>query len=152
MAINAGNSFRTRDKLNVGRSELRYSRLEFLEEARHRRPGKAFPFSTAHPSGESFCGARMARFVHAEDIRALANWRPGAPEKEDRLHARAAAFCCRTSLGYLAIVDLATMRRSGAAHGRAIRSEIQSAVPWPRAGPSTIPCRSIIWQRSTPSD
>ena len=33
MAINAGNSFRTRDKLNVGAQTFEIHRLEFLEKA-----------------------------------------------------------------------------------------------------------------------
>jgi len=88
MAINAGNSFRTRDKLNVGAQTFDIHRLEFLEKQGRRRPGKASLF-TPPSFWRISCAVRMAAFVHAEDIRAACKTGgPGAPEKEeDRIHA-----------------------------------------------------------------
>src|SRR5213083_98926 len=80
MAINAGNSFRTRDKLSVGAQTLDIHRLEFLEEQGVADLAK-LPFSLRILL-ENLLRCEDGRFVHAEDIRALANWRPGAPEKE----------------------------------------------------------------------
>src|SRR5712692_8372098 len=80
MAINAGNSFRTRDKLNVGAQTFDIHRLEFLEKQGVADLAK-LPFSLRILL-ENLLRCEDGRFVHAEDIRALANWRPGAPEKE----------------------------------------------------------------------
>src|SRR5437016_14440194 len=80
MAINAGNSFRTRDKLSVGAQTFDIHRLEFLEEQGVADLAK-LPFSLRILL-EKLLRCEAGRVVHAEDIRALANWRPGAPEKE----------------------------------------------------------------------
>src|SRR2546425_314304 len=80
MAINAGNSFRTRDKLSVGAQTFDIHRLEFLEKQGVADLAK-LPFSLRILL-ENLLRCEDGRFVHAEDIRALANWRPGAPEKE----------------------------------------------------------------------
>src|SRR5204863_6603623 len=80
MAINAGNSFRTRDKLNVGAQTFDIHRLELLEKQGVADLAK-LPFSLRILL-ENLLRCEDGRFVHAEDIRALANWRPGAPEKE----------------------------------------------------------------------
>ena len=77
MAINAGNSFRTRDKLNVGAQSFDIHRLEFLEKQGVCSLAK-LPFSLRILL-ENLLRCEDGRFVHAEDIRALAGWRPGAP-------------------------------------------------------------------------
>src|SRR5438445_9290122 len=86
MAINAGNSFRTRDKLNVGAQTFDIHRLEFLEKQGVSDLAK-LPFSLRILL-ENLLRCEDGRFVHAEDIRALAGWRPGALEKEDRKSTR----------------------------------------------------------------
>ena len=80
MAINAGNSFRTRDKLNVGAQTFDIHRLEFLEKQGVADLAK-LPFSLRILL-ENLVRCEDGRFVHAEDIRALGSWRPGAAEKE----------------------------------------------------------------------
>jgi aconitate hydratase len=108
MAINAGNSFRTRDKLNVGAQSFEIHRLEFLE-----RQGVAdlakLPFSLRILL-ENLLRCEDGRFVHSEDIRALASWRPGAPEKE--IAFMPARVLLQDFTGVPAIVDLATMREA----------------------------------------
>src|SRR6266568_4316394 len=84
MAINAGNSFRTRDKLNVGAQSFDIHRLEFLEKQGVADLSK-LPFSLRILL-ENLLRCEDGRFVHAEDIRALASWRPG---ERDCVHARA---------------------------------------------------------------
>src|SRR5260370_24129355 len=80
MAINAGNSFRTRDKLNVGAQTFDIHRLEFLERQGVAELAK-LPFSLRILL-DNLLRCEDGRVVHAEDIRALASWRPGAPVKE----------------------------------------------------------------------
>ncbi len=108
MAINAGNSFRTRDKLNVGAQNFDIHRLEFLE-----KQGVAdlaeLPFSLRILL-ENLLRCEDGRFVHADDIRALASWRPGAPEKE--IAFMPARVLLQDFTGVPAIVDLATMREA----------------------------------------
>ena len=108
MAINAGNSFRTRDKLNVGAQTFDIHRLEFLEKEGVADLAK-LPFSLRILL-ENLLRCEDGRFVHAEDIRALANWRPGAPEKE--IAFMPARVLLQDFTGVPAIVDLATMREA----------------------------------------
>src|SRR5881397_2629075 len=108
MAINAGNSFRTRDKLSVGAQTLDIHRLEFLEEQGVADLAK-LPFSLRILL-ENLLRCEDGRFVHAEDIRALASWRPGAPEKE--IAFMPARVLLQDFTGVPAIVDLATMREA----------------------------------------
>src|SRR5467141_710166 len=108
MAINAGNSFRTRDKLNVGAQTFDIHRLEFLEKQGVAVLAK-LPFSLRILL-ENLLRCEDGRFVHAEDIRALANWRPGAPEKE--IAFMPARVLLQDFTGVPAIVDLATMREA----------------------------------------
>src|SRR5260370_4810113 len=105
MAINAGNSFRTRDKLNVGAQTFEIHRLEFLEKQGAADLAK-LPFSLRILL-ENLLRCEDGRFVHAEDIRALASWRPGAPEKE--IAFMPARVLLQGFTGVPAIVDLATM-------------------------------------------
>src|SRR6266853_40006 len=108
MAINAGNSFRTRDKLNVGAQNFDIHRLEFLEKQGVADLAK-LPFSLRILL-QNLLRCEDGRFVHAEDIRALANWRPGAPEKE--IAFMPARVLLQDFTGVPAIVDLATMREA----------------------------------------
>ena len=108
MAINAGNSFRTRDKLSVGAQTFDIHRLEFLEKQGVADLAK-LPFSLRILL-ENLLRCEDGRFVHAEDIRALANWRPGAPEKE--IAFMPARILLQDFTGVPAVVDLATMREA----------------------------------------
>jgi aconitate hydratase len=108
MAINAGNSFSTRDKLNVGAQIFEIHRLEFLEKQRVADLAK-LPFSLRILL-ENLLRCEDGRFVHAEDIRALAGWRPGAPEKE--IAFMPARVLLQDFTGVPAVVDLATMREA----------------------------------------
>src|SRR5712692_5872239 len=108
MAINAGNSFRTRDKLNVGAQTFDIHRLEFLDKQGLADLAK-LPFSLRILL-ENLLRCEDGRFVHAEDIRALASWRPGAPEKE--IAFMPARVLLQDFTGVPAIVDLATMREA----------------------------------------
>src|ERR1700675_1313601 len=108
MAINAGNSFRTRDKLNVGAQTFDIHRLEFLEKQGVADLAK-LPFSLRILL-ENLLRCEDGRFVHAEDIRSLANWRPGTPEKE--IAFMPARVLLQDFTGVPAIVDLATMREA----------------------------------------
>jgi aconitate hydratase len=113
MAINAGNSFRTRDKLNVGAQSFDIHRLEFLEKQGVGSLAK-LPFSLRILL-ENLLRCEDGRFVHAEDIRALAGWRPGAPEKE--IAFMPARVLLQDFTGVPAVVDLATMREAFARMG-----------------------------------
>ena len=108
MAINAGNSFRTRDRLNVGAQMFEIHRLEFLEKQGVADLAK-LPFSLRILL-ENLLRCEDGRFVHAEDIRALAGWRPGAPEKE--IAFMPARVLLQDFTGVPAVVDLATMREA----------------------------------------
>ena len=108
MAINAGNSFRTRDKLSVGAQTFDIHRLEFLEKQGVSDLAK-LPFSLRILL-ENLLRCEDGRFVHSEDIRALAAWRPGAPEKE--IAFMPARVLLQDFTGVPAIVDLATMREA----------------------------------------
>jgi aconitate hydratase len=113
MAINAGNSFRTRDKLNVGAQSFDIHRLEFLEKQGVSDMVK-LPFSLRILL-ENLLRCEDGRFVHAEDIRALAGWRPGAAEKE--IAFMPARVLLQDFTGVPAVVDLATMREAFAKMG-----------------------------------
>jgi aconitate hydratase len=108
MAINAGNSFRTRDKLNVGAQTFEVHRLELLENQGVAELAK-LPFSLRILL-ENLLRCEDGRFVHAEDIQVLARWRPGAPEKE--IAFMPARVLLQDFTGVPAIVDLATMREA----------------------------------------
>jgi aconitate hydratase len=108
MAINAGNSFRTRDKLSVGAQTFDIHRLELLEKQGISGLEK-LPFALRILL-ENLLRCEDGRFVHAEDIRALAGWRPGAPEKE--IAFMPARVLLQDFTGVPAIVDLATMREA----------------------------------------
>jgi len=108
MAIAAGNSFGTRDKLNVGAQSFDIHRLEFLEKKISCQLAK-LPFSLRILL-ENLLRCEDGRFVRADDIRALANWTPGSPEKE--IAFMPARVLLQDFTGVPAVVDLATMREA----------------------------------------
>ena len=108
MAISAGNSFGTRDKLNVGAQSFDIHRLELLEKHGMKNLAK-LPFSLRILL-ENLLRCEDNRFVKAEDIRALENWKPGAPEKE--IAFMPARVLLQDFTGVPAVVDLATMREA----------------------------------------
>jgi aconitate hydratase len=108
MAIAAGNSFGTRDKLNVGAQSFDIHRLEFLEKKISCDLAK-LPFSLRILL-ENLLRCEEGQFVRADDIRALANWTPGAAEKE--IAFMPARVLLQDFTGVPAVVDLATMREA----------------------------------------
>ncbi len=108
MAINAGNSFRTRDKLSVGAQSFDIHRLEHLEKQSLGDLAK-LPFSLRILL-ENLLRCEDGRFVHAADIQTLAKWRPGIPEKE--IAFMPARVLLQDFTGVPAVVDLATMREA----------------------------------------
>ena len=108
MAIAAGNSFGTRDKLNVGAQSFDIHRLEFLEKRISCDLAK-LPFSLRILL-ENLLRCEDGRFVRPDDIRALANWTPGAAEKE--IAFMPARVLLQDFTGVPAVVDLATMREA----------------------------------------
>jgi len=108
MAISRGNSFGTRDKLSVGAQSFDIHRLEFLEKHGITNLTK-LPFSLRILL-ENLLRCEDGRFVQAADIKALANWQPGAPEKE--IAFMPARVLLQDFTGVPAVVDLATMREA----------------------------------------
>jgi aconitate hydratase len=108
MAISAGNSFGTRDRLSVGAQTFEIHRLEFLEKQGVSNLAK-LPFSLRILL-ENLLRCEDGRFVHPQDIRALANWKPGAPEKE--IAFMPARVLLQDFTGVPAVVDFATMREA----------------------------------------
>ncbi len=108
MAIAAGNSFGTRDKLSVGAQSFDIHRLEFLEKKISCDLAK-LPFSLRILL-ENLLRCEDGRFVRPDDIRALANWTPGAAEKE--IAFMPARVLLQDFTGVPAVVDLATMREA----------------------------------------
>src|SRR5436853_2919773 len=108
MAINAGNSFRSRDKLNVGAQTFEGHRLELLEDQGVTELAK-LPFSLRILL-ENLLRNEDGRFVHPEDIEALASWKPGCAEKE--IAFMPARVLLQDFTGVPAIVDLAAMREA----------------------------------------
>src|SRR5713226_5672665 len=80
MAIPAGNSFGTRDKLSVGAQSFEIHRLEKLEKHGIHTLAK-LPFSLRILL-ENLLRCEDGRFVRPQDIRALAAWTPNATQKE----------------------------------------------------------------------
>jgi len=108
MAIAAGNSFVTRDKLNVGAQTFDIHRLELLEKKISCHLAK-LPFSLRILL-ENLLRCEDGRFVHPDDIKFLANWTPGAAEKE--IAFMPARVLLQDFTGVPAVVDLATMREA----------------------------------------
>jgi aconitate hydratase A / 2-methylisocitrate dehydratase len=108
MAISAGNSFRTRDKLNVGAQTFEVHRLEHLEKQGVSNLA-TLPFSLRILL-ENLLRFEDGRFVKPEDIKALANWKPNGPEKE--VAFMPARVLLQDFTGVPAVVDFATMREA----------------------------------------
>jgi aconitate hydratase len=108
MVLSVTNSFGTRDKLNVGAQVFEIQRLELLEKRGFANLHK-LPFSLRILL-ENLLRCEDGRFVHKEDILALANWKPGAPEKE--IAFMPARVLLQDFTGVPAVVDLATMREA----------------------------------------
>src|SRR5215475_11966563 len=72
MTISVTNSFKTRDKLNVGAQAFDVQRLEILEKQGVGHVTK-LPFSLRILL-ENLLRCEDGRFVHAQDIQALASW------------------------------------------------------------------------------
>jgi aconitate hydratase len=108
MAISATNSFGTRDKLNVGAQSFDIYRLEHLERQSNESMAR-LPFSLRILL-ENLLRNEDGRFVHKEDIQALANWTPSAAEKE--IAYMPARVLLQDFTGVPAVVDLAAMREA----------------------------------------
>src|SRR5262250_2089356 len=108
MAISATNSFGTRDKLNVGAQSFDIYRLEHVERRSNESMAR-LPFSLRILL-ENLLRNEDARFVHREDIQALANWKPSAAEKE--IAYMPARVLLQDFTGVPAVVDLAAMREA----------------------------------------
>ncbi len=103
-----GNSFGTRDNLNVGARTFEIHRLELLEKQGFTGIAR-LPFSLRILL-ENLLRIEDGRFVRADDIRALASWKPGAPKKE--IAFMPARVLLQDFTGVPAVVDLATMREA----------------------------------------
>ncbi len=108
MPISAANSFSARDKLSVGAQVFEIYRLEKLEKQGFGPLGN-LPFSLRILL-ENLLRCEDGRFVHAEEIRALAKWTPGCPQKETSFTP--ARVLLQDFTGVPAVVDLATMREA----------------------------------------
>src|ERR1700693_1819588 len=108
MAISAGNSFKTRDTLNVGAQAFQIHRLEVLEKQSVSTLAK-LPFSL-RVLLENLLRFEDGRTVHAEDVRALAGWTPNATQKE--IAFMPARVLLQDFTGVPAVVDFATMREA----------------------------------------
>jgi aconitate hydratase len=104
------NSFATRAALKVGSESFEIYRLDALERSGAGTPSR-LPFSLKVLL-ENLLRHEDGRFVHAEDIRALATWDPtsaeGASEKE--ISFMPARVLLQDFTGVPAVVDLAAMR------------------------------------------
>jgi aconitate hydratase len=107
MAISAGNSFGTRDKLSVGAQSFEIHRLEALEKQGITL--SKLPFSLRILL-ENLLRFEDNRFVHAADIKALATWTPNGPQKE--IAFMPARVLLQDFTGVPAVVDFATMREA----------------------------------------
>jgi len=108
MAISAGNSFRTRDKLNVGAQTFDVHRLEHLEKQGVSNLA-TLPFSLRILL-ENLLRCEDGRFVKPGDIKTLASWKPHRPEKE--IAFMPARVLLQDFTGVPAVVDFATMREA----------------------------------------
>ncbi len=104
------NSFATRAALKVGSESFEIYRLDALERSGVGKPSR-LPFSLKVLL-ENLLRHEDGRFVHADDIRALAGWDPtsaeGASEKE--ISFMPARVLLQDFTGVPAVVDLAAMR------------------------------------------
>ena len=108
MAISVTNSFATRDKLSVGAQSFEIYRLEKVEKHSGGSMDR-LPFSLRILL-ENLLRNEDGRFVHPEDIKALASWKPGGSEKE--IAFMPARVLLQDFTGVPAVVDLAAMREA----------------------------------------
>jgi aconitate hydratase A / 2-methylisocitrate dehydratase len=108
MAISGGNSFKTRDTLNVGAQAFEIHRLEHLEKQGLAKLA-TLPFSL-RVLLENLLRFEDNRFVHPEDIKALASWTPNGAQKE--IAFMPARVLLQDFTGVPAVVDFATMREA----------------------------------------
>jgi aconitate hydratase len=108
MAISGGNSFKTRDTLNVGAQAFEIHRLEHLEKQGVAKLA-TLPFSL-RVLLENLLRFEDNRFVRAEDIKALGSWTPGNAQKE--IAFMPARVLLQDFTGVPAVVDFATMREA----------------------------------------
>src|SRR6202008_3564202 len=110
MSPSPKNSFTTRAALKVGSESFEIYRLDALERSGVGKPSR-LPFSLKVLL-ENLLRHEDGRFVHPEDIRALATWDPtsaeGASEKE--ISFMPARVLLQDFTGVPAVVDLAAMR------------------------------------------
>ena len=126
MRATSKNSFSTRATLRVGNDSFEIYRLDALERAGVGNVAR-LPFSLKVLL-ENLLRHEDDRFVHADDIRALAGWDPssaaGATEKE--ISFMPARVLLQDFTGVPAVVDLAAMR-DAIAQSRRRPKENQSA-------------------------
>jgi len=108
MTISAANSFGTRDKLSVGAQSFEIHRLEVLETKGISHLAK-LPFSLRILL-ENLLRCEDGRFVHKDDIAALAKWTPNGAQKE--IAFMPARVLLQDFTGVPAVVDLAAMREA----------------------------------------
>jgi len=108
MSISAANSFGTRDKLGVGAQTFEIHRLEALESSGVSHITK-LPFSLRILL-ENLLRCEDGRFVHNDDIAALAKWTPNAGHKE--IAFMPARVLLQDFTGVPAVVDFAAMREA----------------------------------------
>jgi len=108
MAISGGNSFKTRDTLNVGAQAFEIHRLEHLEKQGIAKLA-TLPFSL-RVLLENLLRFEDGRFVHPEDIKILGSWTPGSAQKE--IAFMPARVLLQDFTGVPAVVDFATMREA----------------------------------------
>jgi aconitate hydratase A / 2-methylisocitrate dehydratase len=108
MPLTAANSFGTRDHLSVGAQTFEIHRLEALEKQSFCSLVR-LPFSLRILL-ENLLRNEDNHFVRADDIRALATWKPGTPQKE--IAFMPARVLLQDFTGVPAVVDLATMREA----------------------------------------
>ncbi|HKE09739.1 MAG TPA: aconitate hydratase AcnA [Candidatus Acidoferrum sp.] len=108
MSISAANSFGTRDKLSVGAQTFEIHRLEALDSSGVSHITK-LPFSLRILL-ENLLRCEDGRFVHNDDIAALAKWTPNAGHKE--IAFMPARVLLQDFTGVPAVVDFAAMREA----------------------------------------
>jgi aconitate hydratase len=108
MGESSSNSFGARDTLRVGAQSFEIYRFEALAKQGLGRIER-LPFSLRILL-ENLLRQEDGRFVRADDIRALASWKPGAAQKE--IAFMPARVLLQDFTGVPAIVDLAAMREA----------------------------------------
>src|ERR1700761_1410188 len=110
MSTSSPNSFGSKSKLRVGSENVEFFSLKALETAKVGNVAR-LPFSLKVLL-ENLLRHEDGRFVHADDVRALAGWDPtsaeGATEKE--ISFMPARVLLQDFTGVPAVVDLAAMR------------------------------------------